>query len=616
MSISMLSLLLAAGGLHFFQLRMQKKALVQKLTAHAEILGANSVAALRFRVPSDAQKVLDTLRTVPGVTNAEIFDDHNSLFANFPRYAGYHPLASDGISYDSDRIRLTLPIIQDEERIGTISIGWSLHQLYEQTRASFFVLISIFLVTTLVALVLTRSMVRIMTKPVKSLVETARGVSQTGDFSLRAQKFFPDDLGNLTDGFNEMLEQINERDARLRHEQNALNEAREREGALEKQLARSERMESLGILAGGVAHDLNNILGPLVGYPQLMLDAVAPDSPLRHDIEEMQKAANRASHVIQDLLTLGRRGNYDRHPVQLNTLVDEYSNSAGFKSLMNEHPDIVVTRQLDPDLIEVDGSSHHLTQVLMNLVLNAVEAIQTAGTLEIVTREANFSTPYSGYEVIPPGNYVVLEVIDSGPGISEDDRAHIFEPFYTRKAMGRSGSGLGLAVVYGILKDLDGYVDLSCESGESTRFSLYLRPALDDQSVLEESPRDDVRGEESILVVDDELEQRELSRRLLTSLGYHVVTAESGHEGVQTCTQNRFDVVVLDMIMDDSMDGLDTFRAIRKIHPDQKCIIASGFSESNRVRSAQSEGAGAFVQKPYTRERLAGAIRTALAGSA
>ncbi|MBN1584228.1 MAG: response regulator [Anaerolineae bacterium] len=382
-------------------------------------------------------------------------------------------------------------------------------------------------------------------------------------------------------------------------------------------LDRAQRMESLGVLAGGVAHDLNNILGPLVAYPDLILLDLPDRSPIREDVLQIKTAAERAAAVVQDLLTLARRGAYQMMPLALNSVVREYTRSLSFTELKVKNPAVLYDIDLAPDLLNISGSIPHLTKAVMNLVTNAFESMPYGGRLEIRTRNQSLDRPIDGYEHIPPGDYVVLQIADTGTGIEKEDLGRIFEPFYSKKKMGRSGSGLGLAVVYGVVHDHKGAINLKTELGKGTEFAIYFpitRETLAEPQLYDQ----DLSGNETILVIDDLEEQRIIASRLLSLQGYTVVTAPGGRSAINYLETNSADLLVLDMIMPDEcdpeseFDGLDTYREAIKLHPNQKAIIASGFSETGRVKQAQQLGAGQFVKKPYTQDRLCRAVRQEL----
>jgi two-component system cell cycle sensor histidine kinase/response regulator CckA len=226
-----------------------------------------------------------------------------------------------------------------------------------------------------------------------------------------------------------------------------------------------------------------------------------------------------------------------------------------------------------------------------------------------------FSYPQkTGYDDVAAGDYVILTVSDTGVGISSEDMERIFEPFYTKKVMGRSGTGLGMAVVWGTVKDHTGYIDIESTEGKGTTFTLYF-PATREEVAKDQSPVsiEDYRGKgESIVVVDDVEEQREIASRILKKLGYSVTSVSSGEEAVDYLTDNSADLLVLDMIMEPGIDGLETYRRITEFHPKQRAIIVSGFSETDRVKEAQRLGAGVYVKKPYLLEKIGLAVRDEL----
>jgi CheY-like chemotaxis protein len=370
-------------------------------------------------------------------------------------------------------------------------------------------------------------------------------------------------------------------------------------------------MESLGVLAGGVAHDLNNLLGPMMAYPDLILRDLPEDSPLREDVRQIKLAAQRSAAMVQDLLTLARRGIYRTAPLNLNVVVNEYLRSPAYLELVRAYPRVTVDVDLAGDLMNVMGSPVHLSKVIMNLVTNAFEAMPDGGALTIGTSCVTLDEPMTGYEQIEPGDYVALQVSDTGVGIEQGDVGHIFEPFYTKKQMGRSGSGLGLAVVYGVAHDHKARIDLQTEVGVGSTFSVYF-PVVRDTPLLGAEQDDDYGGSESVLVVDDMREQRDVATRLLSSLGYRVTAVNSGRAALDRLKSQRPDIVVLDMILGEELDGLDTYREIARLYPGQRAIIASGFSETKRVKEAQSLGVGQFVRKPYTLSTLGKAVRSEL----
>ncbi len=382
---------------------------------------------------------------------------------------------------------------------------------------------------------------------------------------------------------------------------------------LENQLAHAQKMEAVGTLAGGVAHDLNNILSGIVSYPELLLMDLPDDSPLREPIETIQASGQKAATIVQDLLTLARRGVSIKEVVNLNAIVTAFLDSPECGKIKEFHPGIRFETDFQPDLLNIAGSPFHLSKTIMNLVSNAAEAMPAAGVVTLATCSVYLDRALSAYEMIPEGEYAVLEVSDAGAGISPEDLHRIFEPFYTKKTMGRSGTGLGMAVVWGTMKDLGGYIDVRSTPGRGTQFRLYFpvtrkAPAQPQDSVSIE----DYIGNEKVLVVDDVKEQRDIASAMLSRLGYAVATVPSGEAAVEYMAVNRADLLILDMVMAPGIDGLETYREIIKAAPDQKAIIASGFSETDRVKEAQVLGAGSYIRKPYTLEKIGVAVRTEL----
>ncbi len=394
-----------------------------------------------------------------------------------------------------------------------------------------------------------------------------------------------------------------------------LKKAQEEGQRLREKLANAQRMESLGVLAGGVAHDLNNILGPLVGYPELIKRRLPEDSPVREQIAKIEESAKRAAEIVQDLLTMGRRGRYEMAHTDINAIITSYLDSPDFARKKARYPAIETEVRLDRGIPSVYGSDTHLSKVIMNLVLNALDAMPDGGQLRITTECKYLKQLYGGYNDIEPGKYNIITVSDTGIGIDENDTKRIFDPFFSKKKLGKSGSGLGLSVVYAVVKDHNGYVDVRSELDKGSDFIIYL-PAIATGSIIgPEKPVYDIKGNEKILVVDDVAEQRDLAVTLLGSLGYQMTAVSNGHEAVEYLQTNTCDVLVLDMIMEPDFDGLDTYREIIKMHPGQRAVIVSGFSQTDRVREAERLGVTKYVKKPYTMQKLGKAIREVLATS-
>lgn len=377
-----------------------------------------------------------------------------------------------------------------------------------------------------------------------------------------------------------------------------LKELQQQQQALQKKLIQAQKMEAIGLMAGGVAHDLNNILSGLVSYPELMLMKLPPDSDLREYVLTMRAAGLRASAVVSDMLTVARGVAMVREPSNLNQLIIEYLASPEGIELKKRYPDLVFSMILTESKPIISCSQVHIKKSLMNLITNAAEAIKGQGSVTISTTMISTRPGATG------SGTVILQVADTGPGIAADDLERIFEPFYSKKELGRSGTGLGLAVVWNCIQNHEGTIDVE-SSAEGTTFTIALpiskRTPIQPQKAVS---IDELKGSGTILVVDDEEQQRHIALNLLKQLGYTVEAATSGEKAVAYLKNKDVDLILLDMIMDPGINGCQTYEQIVKIHPGQKALVVSGFSESKDVQQTMALGAGGFIRKPYTMEQL------------
>ena len=381
----------------------------------------------------------------------------------------------------------------------------------------------------------------------------------------------------------------------------------------EEKLARSEKMEAMGLMAGGVAHDLNNILSGVVSLPELLLMNLPEDSPIRKPIKTIQESGMRAADVVEDLMTIARGVASSKEPLNLNTMVEEYLKSAEHFKLERTHSFVSFKTELDPTLLNMSGSPTHIKKILMNLVANASEAIEGSGTVTISTLSQYLDMPLKGYEDVRTGEYAVVTVSDDGSGISPGDLERIFEPFYTKKVMGRAGTGLGLAVVWNTTQDYNGYINVN-SSEKGTTFELYF-PVIREEVAAdkEQVALEDYLGHgENILVVDDDENQREIASGMLTQLGYKAESVSSGEDAIEYIKEHSVDLIVLDMVMPKGINGRKTYEEIIKIRPGQKAVIASGYAKSKEVDIAQGLGAGKYIKKPYILEKIGVAVKEEL----
>jgi len=382
-----------------------------------------------------------------------------------------------------------------------------------------------------------------------------------------------------------------------------LKQQREKQDKLKEKLKQAEKLKGLGILAGSVAHDLNNILSGIDTYPEILLMDARLEPGIEKGLNIIKESGQKASAVVSDLLTISRGARAEKEIISINSLLERYLQAHDFIKIKDSHPDVSIDLMTEPELLNIKGSYIHIEKSLMNLVLNAVEEVSDKpnGQVLISTSNVFLDSVIPGFENREQGEYVVLSVTDNGSGITESDQKKIFDPFYTRKEMGKSGTGLGLTVVWNALLDHNGYIDVD-SSANGTTFDLIF-PATR-QEVLNK-PKvgsfDEIKGQgQMILVVDDLKDQQDIALKILNNLGYKASAVDTGYEAVEFIKQNTVDLVILDMIMAPSISGLETYRLIKKVAPGQKAIIASGYSESKDVLTAQNLGAGSFVKKPYT----------------
>ncbi|HPX10980.1 MAG TPA: PAS domain S-box protein [Syntrophales bacterium] len=414
---------------------------------------------------------------------------------------------------------------------------------------------------------------------------------------------FPVVLRNGKTGIGALIRDITE-----------IRRSEEEKKRLEVALERAGKLEALGMLTGSVAHDLNNVLGGIVSLPELLMMKLEDGNPMKKQLDIIRRSGEKAARIVQDMLTLTRRSLANATVVSLNDIVTMHFETPEHDKLQFYHPDVRFEMRLDEQLPNIVGSPLHLSKTVMNLLSNAAEAMPQGGMVTIATEYRYIDQPIRGYDDIREGDYVVVTVTDTGVGIPREDIERIFEPFYTKKVMGRSGTGLGMTVVWGTVKDHKGYIDVRSEVDKGTTFSLYF-PATRKKVKKEKDrvPMERYMGNgQTLLVVDDVPDQLELASSMLSRVGYRVVTASSGENALEYLKDHFVDLVVLDMIMEPGIDGLETYKRILELHPGQKAIITSGYVEKTRIQEAQKLGVGTFIKKPYVLEEIGMAIRNEL----
>jgi len=381
---------------------------------------------------------------------------------------------------------------------------------------------------------------------------------------------------------------------------------------LEDQLRQSQKMEAIGQLAGGVAHDFNNLLTAINGYSSLALQRIDVDSPIKSYLEEIKKAGDRAANLTRQLLAFGRKQILQPVPLNLNDIVTDMNKM--LRRLIGE--DIELNAKLDPKLKTIKADPGQIEQVLVNLVVNARDAMPSGGDLTIETTAVELDSDYAGKRVgVVPGRYVMLAVSDTGTGMSEEVRARIFDPFFTTKDKGK-GTGLGLSTVYGIVKQSGGNIWVYSEEGRGTTFKVYL-PQFETAEKMESlKPESEIpHGSETILLLEDEDMVRNLTRQILESAGYKVVEAARGEEAIKRfkAENGSIDLLLTDVVMPE-MSGKEVADRICELRPSAKVLFMSGYTDEAIVHHGVLDSNVQFIQKPFTPAALAIKIREVLEG--
>ncbi|MBW1798006.1 MAG: response regulator, partial [Deltaproteobacteria bacterium] len=376
---------------------------------------------------------------------------------------------------------------------------------------------------------------------------------------------------------------------------------------LEAQLKQVAKMEAIGTLAGGIAHDFNNLLMGIQGRASLMMLDSDSSHPHFEHLREIEDYVTSAAALTRQLLGFARGGKYELKTADLNELIKKSSRMFG-----RTKKEIKINRKYQKDIWAVEVDQGQIEQVLLNLYVNAGQAMAGSGKLYIQTEniilDKDDATPYQ----VKPGKYVKMSITDTGMGMDDATRRRIFEPFFTTKEMGR-GTGLGLAAVYGIIKNHEGIITVYSEKGEGTTFTIYL-PALEMEVKEEKKGSEDVpKGTETILLVDDEDMMIDVGSQMMEKFGYQVLKARSGKEAIEIyeANKNMIDMVILDMIMPD-MGGGDTYDKLSEMYPDIKVLLSSGYSIDGRASEILERGCKGFIQKPFNMSQLSRKIREVL----
>ncbi|MBA7613021.1 Sensor kinase CckA [subsurface metagenome] len=378
---------------------------------------------------------------------------------------------------------------------------------------------------------------------------------------------------------------------------------------MEQQLIQAQKMENIGTLAGGIAHDFNNILCSILGFASLMKIKISKDHPFFNYIDTIEKSAQRAAELTNQLLAFSRGGKYVLEPINLNSIGND------ILKIITQTFDrsIEIETYLYDQLPTIEVDSGQIHQAVMNLCLNARDAMLDGGKLIIETDEVTLTEEYIKTHMgARQGRYVILSVTDTGIGIAKEAQHRIFEPFFTTKETGK-GTGLGLAMVYGVVKNHGGYVSVYSEKDEGTTFKVYLPVSGKPKAKRLEEDIEMRGGDELILIVDDEESIRFLAKDILEGHGYTVLSAENGAKAINVYTKNRdeIDLVILDIVMP-KMGGEKTFLRLKKINPEVKVLLSTGYSQNGKAKKILDSGVKGFIQKPYQVNKLLSKVRSVL----
>jgi signal transduction histidine kinase len=364
--------------------------------------------------------------------------------------------------------------------------------------------------------------------------------------------------------------------------------------ALEKQIWQHQKMEAIGTLAGGIAHNFNNLLMNIMGLTGLILAGIGGENPAHADLKLIEQEVVKGSALTKQLLSLGRGGIFAPKPINLNILIEK---TAGL--FCRTRSGVTITRKLAPDLPPVEVDPGQLEQVMLNLLVNAWQAMSRQGDMTLASAAVTLSEAFCASYKRRPGRYVHLSLTDTGKGMDEATLARIFEPFFTTKDVGQ-GTGLGLATAYAIIKHHHGIIRVDSQPGVGTTFHIFLPVSA--KAAVAEPTRDDVvlRGSGTVLLVDDEDGIRLVAGRILEQLGYQVLSAEGGLQALEIYRRerDRIDLVILDMLMP-GMGGAETFQKLRGLDPGVRVLLSSGYSLDGEAQEVMAAGARGFIQKPY-----------------
>jgi signal transduction histidine kinase/ActR/RegA family two-component response regulator len=589
-----LVLTLACLVLAAYDLRQSYRELESDLGSLARVIGSNSTGALTFEDPRAAEEILAAMSARPHIVSARLYDAKGQPFASYHRAgseADVLPEVPMPDSYRAERAHVVLfqGVKLGQETAGTLYLKADLGQVRSHFEGYLVVVLLVMLGSMVAASFISARWQRLVSDPILRLAEAAGAVASSKDYSVRVASPGGDELGVLTAAFNEMLSQIERRDAELRAE------VKERQNA-EDQLRQAQKMEAVGRLAGGVAHDFNNLLGVILGYSEMLLGKdLAP--PHRRKVEEIQKAGVRAATLTRQLLAFSRKQVLAPKVLDLSALVVEFSRM--LPRVLGEDIELVIAE--GAELGQVKADPGQLEQILMNLCVNARDAMPEGGRITIATSNAVLDEERAAGRGVAAGSFVMLAVSDTGCGMDADTQSHAFEPFFTTKALGK-GTGLGLATVYGIMKQSDGHIAIETAPGRGTTFRLYF-PRVDEpvEVRLAAAPEPARHGTETILLVEDDGAFRALVASMLRERGHTVLEADCGATALLLSDRHPgvIDLLLSDVIMP-GMNGRQVGREVTLRRPATRVVFMSGHSDEALGTRGVLDPGTILLAKPFS----------------
>ena len=607
---------LMQGAFFVYNLFVLQKTTAQQLSTLGEITAANSTAALAFENQRDAQEILDGLKAERHIVAAAIYDGDGRVFVRYPQtlVPNEFPPVPDTSGYHFDKSYLEgfEPIAEHDRRLGTLYLKFDIGIVErEWLSGSLGISLAVVALVLLVAYLLSRMLQRQISQPLLALAGTVKDISEHQDFSIRAEKHGKDEIGQLTDGFNVMLAGIQEREDALGNANEALRAENEERNRAQNQLARAQKMEAVGQLTGGLAHDFNNILGVIVGNLDMAVEQLPPDAAARGPCNEALDAALSAAELVKRLLAFSRRQPLRPKPTSLAEIIANVQPLLA--RTLGEQIKITATSSGTPWLAMADPGQ--IESAILNLAINARDAMPTGGDLRIEQRNITIDDAYAlAVDDIKVGDYVVLTVTDTGAGMPPDVVARAFDPFFTTKAPG-AGSGLGLSMVFGTMRQLGGTARIYSEVGGGTTVMLYLPRARGEEPEVADTVASAPipGGSECVLMVEDNAQIRAIGVGILRSLGYQVVIAESGDDAMRQVEDGQqFDALFSDIVMAGRLNGIALARELRKRKPGLPILLTSGFTSPATAHSDLTDLGADLITKPYRKAELAERLRAVL----